>query len=69
MPWTDDRARLARLHKGPNPDPAAILNARRDLRVSRAELYLTQLLSADPPPTSEQRTALAGMLLSGGELE
>ena len=66
MTWTQDRAFLAQLHKGPNPDPAAILNARRDLRVSRAELYLT-LLSTDPPPTVEQRTALAGMLLSGGE--
>ena len=67
MAWTHDRARIALLHKAANPDLAAIHDARRDLRASRAELYLTQLLSADPPSSREQRDRLADLLRSGGE--
>ena len=68
MAWTHDRARIARLHKGPNPDPVAILDARRDLRASKAEDYLRQLLATVPPLTVEQRDRLVSLLRSGGEL-
>ncbi len=62
MAWTHDRARIARLHRAVDRDESAILDARRDLRASRAEVYLTQLLSVDPPLTVEQRDRLAGLL-------
>ena len=67
MAWTHDRARIALLHKAANPDLAAIHDARRDLRASRAELYIRELLATVPPLTVEQRDRLAGLLRSGGE--
>ena len=62
MGWTHDRARIALLHKAVDRDDSAILDARRDLRASRAELYIAKMLADEPPLTREQRARLASLL-------
>jgi hypothetical protein len=59
------RARLAALtrHQGAGSDTEEIA---RDLRASRAEEYLTALISESPSLTADQRNRLALVLLGGG---
>jgi hypothetical protein len=67
--WTHDRARVAALSRDRKPDDPDLLAARRDLRASRAEDYINQLLAEAPPLNQEQRARLAILLLrqGGGE--
>jgi hypothetical protein len=67
--WTHDRARIAALSRDRKPDDPDLLAARRDLRASRAEDYINQLLAEAPPLSQEQRSRLAILLLrsNGGE--
>jgi len=46
-------------------DIETIDGARRDLRVSLAVSYLTDLLATTPPPTATQRAQLARLLRAG----
>ena len=69
MGWTHDRAHLARLHQDPDRDHAAILDARRTLRASRAEDYLRKVLATAPPLTVEQRHRLAVLLINPDDID
>lgn len=62
MSWTSDRSRVASLTRSREPDDPDLVAARRDLRASRAELYIQQLVEAAPPLTAEQRDRLAALL-------
>lgn len=60
--WTHHRARIASLSRSRAPGDPALTAARRDLKASRAEEYIKQLVDAAPPLTEEQRDRLASLL-------
>jgi hypothetical protein len=62
MSWTHDRARVAALSRSRTPDDPALADARRDLRVARAEDYIRALVDAAPPLTEEQLHRLSVLL-------
>jgi hypothetical protein len=62
MSWTSDRARVARLSQTRSPDDPDLASAKRDLRVSRAEEYIRELVDTAPPLTAEQRHRLSALL-------
>ena len=62
MSWTHDRARVAALSRSRLADDPDLADARRDLRVSRAEEYIRELVDAAPPLTDEQRHRLSTLL-------
>ncbi len=62
MSWTHERARVAALSRSRTPDDPDLANARRDLRVTRAEDYIRELVDAAPPLTDEQRLRLSALL-------
>ena len=66
MTWTHQRARVARLSQTRQPDDPMLSAARRDLRASRAEDYIRELVAQAPPLTAEQRDRLATLLRGGG---
>lgn len=56
------RSRLANLSRRLDHDPAAILEARRDLNCAKVERAITEALAADIPLSDEQRSRLAALL-------
>jgi len=56
------RGRLNALQRHRKPDDPEILEARRDLKVERAEEYIAQLVDSAPPLNDSQRLRLAGIL-------
>lgn len=58
------RSKIALITRYQPENVQVIEEAKRDLRVSRAEDYLRELLAATPPPTTEQRARLATQLLA-----
>lgn len=61
--WTTDRARVASLSRSRTPDDPELVAARRDLRATRAESYIRELVASAPPLTPDQRRRLAVLLL------
>ena len=58
--WKHHRARVANaVQRG---DVAAETEARRDLRATRAEAYVRQLIEEPPPLTSEQIRVIRDLL-------
>ena len=49
-------------------DPGRIAELRRDLRASRAEDYIAELLQSRPPLTAEQLGRLGGLLLDAAPM-
>jgi excisionase family DNA binding protein len=47
-------------------DDPKMLAAKRDVRASRAEEYIRQLVAEAPPLTEDQRARIAALLRSGG---
>lgn len=62
MSWTHDRARVAALSRSREADDPDLVDARRDLRVSRAEDYIRELVDTAPPLTDEQKRRLSVLL-------
>ncbi len=56
------RNRLAGLHVGRNPDPAAVAEARTELNAAHVERAIQRALDAAPPLTTDQRSRLAALL-------
>lgn len=59
---THHRARVAALSRTKSPDDPILLDARRDLKVAKAETYISKVLAEAPPLTDAQRTRLAELL-------
>ena len=49
------------------PDDPDLLAAKRDLRASRAEEYISRIVAEAPPLTDDQRSRIAALLQSGGD--
>lgn len=63
-PWTIVRSRYARaIQRGDPPEQVRALRA--ELRASRTEHYLLDVLAADPPMTWDHRRELAALLVGG----
>lgn len=62
--WTSERARIAAISRGiragerPANDPA-LVEARRKMRLLRAEEYIQKVVDSAPPLTDEERVRLA----------
>ena len=67
MSWTHDRARVAALSRDRKPTDPDLLAAKRDLRASRAEQYITRIVAEAPPLTEDQRSRIAALLQGGGD--
>jgi hypothetical protein len=71
MPSTDPvliaRNRLAGLHVGRTPDPAAVREARQELTFAKVERSIAEALDVDPPLTTDQRSRLAALLTAGSK--
>lgn len=64
VPWPKARSLLANaVQSGASPERIEAL--RRDYRAARAAHYLRDLVSAEPPLTTEQRAELARVLAGG----
>jgi hypothetical protein len=61
------RNRLARLHSAGAPDPAAVIDARRELAAANCERAIQKALAAAPPLTADQRARLAALLVGGAK--
>lgn len=61
MSWTQQRARVAGLSRDRAPDDPDLLAAKRDLRATRLEDHIRQVVDAAPPLTEEQRERLAAL--------
>lgn len=61
------RNRLAGLHSRNNPDPAAVVEAKRELNAAHAERAIQRALDAAPPITADQRSRLAALLVGGAK--
>jgi hypothetical protein len=59
------RARLANLESRHPADRAAVDQLRRELRVSRAEQVLRDLIATEPAPTADDRLRLVAALTTG----
>ena len=65
-PVLSARSRLANAsHRG--GDPAAVIEARRDLTAAKLERHVREVVATAPPLTDEQRNRLAA-LLTGGDV-
>lgn len=60
--WMQKRGRLARLSRDLPPDHPEIIALRTELRLDRAQEYITKLIADSPPLTDEQRTRLTELL-------
>lgn len=60
------RARLAGLTRHRAPDDPEVVATRRTLETELLARHIRQVVDAMPPPTEQQRTRLALMLLRGG---
>ncbi len=67
MSWTAERARVASLTRSRTPDDPDLVNAQRNLRAERLELYIKNTVDAAPVLSSEQRDRLALLLRGSGE--
>ena len=65
--WTYERARIAALTRSRTPDDPELVEARRNLRAERLELYIKKVVDAAPPLDDATRDRLA-LLLRGGEV-
>jgi hypothetical protein len=61
------RNRLAALHVGGNPDPAAVADAKRELATANCEAAIKRALASAPPITADQRAHLAALLVGGAK--
>lgn len=61
------RSRLAGLHRRPNPDPAAVADAKRELNAAHVERAIQKALDSAPPLTDDQRARLAALLAGGAK--
>ena len=66
MSWTHDRARVAGLSRDRKPTDPDLLAAKRDLRASRAEEYISRIVAEAPPLTDLQKARIAALLQGGG---
>jgi hypothetical protein len=64
--WTHDRARVAALSRDRKPTDPDLIAAKRDLRASRAEDYISRIVAEAPPLTEDQRSRIAALLQGGG---
>lgn len=56
------RARVAYLSRRDRGTDAELIEARRDLAMSKIEAYAAKVVASAPPLTDEQRERLAGLL-------
>ncbi len=63
--WHRERARLAVTTRHHGADAPQTQEARRDLRASRAEDYIRDLVASAPPLTTAQRDRLVVLLRTG----
>lgn len=66
--WTSLRARVASLSRSRPADDPALIEARRELRATRLEQYVSRVVAEAPPLADDQRARIAALLRpSGGE--
>ncbi len=63
--WTHERAKVASLARSRSEDDPDLVEARRNLRAERLELYIQRTIDGAPPLTDSQRARLAGLLRPG----
>lgn len=63
--WKHERARVASLTRSRNPDDPELIEARRNLKSDRLELYVVEMISTEPPLSGPQVGKLASILLRG----
>ncbi len=56
------RARVAGLSRDRNPEDAELVSARRDLKAAKLAAYITRVVAAAPPLTSDQCDRIAALL-------
>lgn len=70
MPSTDpvrqSTAKLARLYTHGEPDPRAVIAARRELKEIKLSRAIHEAIDSIPPLTAEQRQRIALILTGGG---
>lgn len=66
MTWTQDRARVAALSRSRRADDPELVNARRSLKATRLEDYVSRVVSEAPQMTAEQLDRVAVLLRPGG---
>lgn len=65
MSWTQARAQVAALSRSRAADDPDLLEAKQELRITRAEDYIRSIVAAAPPLTDEQKARLAVLLNAG----
>lgn len=63
--WTTHRAKVAALSRSRSNNDPELVTARRDLKASRLEDYVSRVVSEAPPLTPEQIDRVS-VLLRGG---
>lgn len=66
MSWTQDRARVAALSRSRKATDPELIDARRSLKASRLEDYVSRVVAEAPPLTAEQLDRVAVLLRPGG---
>lgn len=62
MSWTAERARVASLTRSRTPDDPDLIEAYRNLRAERLELYIKNTVDIAPALTTQQRDRCAVLL-------
>jgi hypothetical protein len=66
VPQDSYAGRVAILTRHRPPDDPELLAARRALKADRAQRYITDLVTHEPPLTDDQRSSLAALLAPAG---